>query len=424
MEYKKINKGSYHIHLINTDLFKEVVVKVYLTKPLKKEDITVRNILTDVLTYSTKKYNTNKLLNIREQELYSSSVSSNNYRFGEYLTTVFSIDILNDSYTEEGNMLSAIKLLSEVMYNPNITNKRFDAKVVNIVKKDLKDYIEKIKENKSAYSSIRLFEHMDKSLVSSYRMSGYLEDLKDINPTNLYRHYKDMIDNSMMDIYVIGNINFATMENIISENFSSKVLKKRRKDYYLSEVKPPRKPHMIIETDDNNQSQLVIGSRIKKLSNYEEQYVLPIYNLILGGPTGDSMLFKVVREENSYAYFIYSNTNRLDREMIIKAGISKDSLKPVIKLITDVMNTIKKGKIADKDIKNAKEYIMSKLKSGEENPYAIINRYYRADIFGDDLTKEALEKIKKVTKKEVVLLAKKIKIDTIYCLEGDKSERD
>ena len=235
MEYKKIDKGSYNIHLIKTDNFKEVVVKIYLKKPIKREDITMRNILTDVLTYSTKTYNTNKFLNIREQELYASNITVNNYRFGNYLTTVFSIDILNDKYTEKGNAKEAIELLSEVMYNPDVESRRFNPKVVNIIKKDNKEYLERLKENTSLFSAIRLSEEMDKKRPSSLRMCGYLEDLKDINVTNLYKHYKDMIDNSMMDVYVVGDINFLEMEKIITTNFSSKVLKKKRIGFYLEE---------------------------------------------------------------------------------------------------------------------------------------------------------------------------------------------
>ena len=421
MEYKEIDKGSYNIHLIKTDNYKEVVVKIYLKKPIKREDITMRNILVDVLTYSTKNYNTNKLLNIREQELYSSNVTANNYRFGNYLTTVFSIDILNDKYTEKGNMEEAIKLLSEVMYNPNVESKRFDSKVVNIAKKDNKEYLERLKENTALFSSIRLSEEMDKKRPSSLRMCGYLEDLKDINATNLYKHYRDMIDSSMMDVYVVGNINFLEMEKIITTNFSSKVLKKKRIGYYLDEKKPLRKPIIITEKDNHNQSKLAIGCRIKKLTRFEEQYVLPVYNLILGGTTGDSRLFRIVREKYSYAYYIYSSQYKLDRTLLIRAGISKENLKKVIRLVDDIMIDIKRGKLTENDLKKAKAILLSNMNVVNDNPYNVINMYYSIDTLGEDDLVTARKMIKKVTKKDIVAVAKKIKMDTIYCLEGDAS---
>lgn len=421
MEYKKIDKGSYNIHLIKTDNFKEVVVKIYLKKPIKREDITMRNILTDVLTYSTKTYNTNKLLNIREQELYASNITVNNYRFGNYLTTVFSIDILNDKYTEKGNAKEAIELLSEVMYNPDVESRRFNPKVVNIIKKDNKEYLERLKENTSLFSAIRLSEEMDKKRPSSLRMCGYLEDLKDINVTNLYNHYKDMIDNSMMDVYVVGDINFLEMEKIITTNFSSKVLKKKRIGFYLEEKKALRKPLIITEKDDHNQSKLTIGCRIKKLTKFEEQYVLPVYNLILGGSTGDSKLFKIIREKYSYAYYIYSSSYKLDHTLLIRAGISKENLKNVIRLVDDIMIEIKRGHLTEKDIKKSKAILLSNMNTVEENPYNVINMYYSIDTLGEDDIKTAKKMIKKVTKRDIIALAKKIKMDTIYCLEGDAS---
>ena len=54
-----------------------------------------------------------------------------------------------------------------------------------------------------------------------------------------------------------------------------------------------------------------------------------------------------------------------------------------------------------------------------ESPYRIINMYYNIDILNGDDYKTTIDKIKKITKKDIIRLAKKIKIDTIYCLEGE-----
>ena len=419
MEYKKINKGAYNIHLIKNNDFKEIIVKVYLQQPLKKEDITMRNVLIDVLTYSTKTYNTNKLFNIREQELYSSNVRTSNYRTGRFLTTVFSIDVLEDKYTEEGNLAQAITFLSEVLYNPNVNKNRFDPKTVNIVKKDIKDYLERIKENTALYSVVRLLENMDKDRPDSYRMFGYLEDLQNINATNLYKHYKNMVENSIMNIYVIGNFNFDDMEQLIGANFKSKVLKKAKHEYQLDEVKALRKPQTIIESSDYKQSKLVIGYRLKKLSLFEENYVLPAYNSILGDSTGDSKLFNTIREKYSYAYYIYSTHSRLDRNILIHAGISKENFDNVLKLVENIMKDMKKGKITLEEVKKAKESLIGSCHFAMESPYRIINMYYNIDILNGDDYKTTIDKIKKITKKDIIRLAKKIKIDTIYCLKGE-----
>ena len=56
MKYTKKDLGSFNLHLINTDKFKTVTTKVIFHTPIKKEDITKRNILSDILLQSSKNY--------------------------------------------------------------------------------------------------------------------------------------------------------------------------------------------------------------------------------------------------------------------------------------------------------------------------------------------------------------------------------
>ena len=61
MKYTKKDLGSYNLHLIKTDKFKTVTVKVMFQSPIVKEEITKRNILSDILLQSSKKYPSNRI---------------------------------------------------------------------------------------------------------------------------------------------------------------------------------------------------------------------------------------------------------------------------------------------------------------------------------------------------------------------------
>ena len=56
MKYTKKDFGSYKLHLINTDKFKTIKVRVSFHRVIKKEEITMRNILCDMFIQSSKKY--------------------------------------------------------------------------------------------------------------------------------------------------------------------------------------------------------------------------------------------------------------------------------------------------------------------------------------------------------------------------------
>ena len=71
MEYRKIDKSSYNLHLIKTENFKTIFFKFVFRDNIKKEDITIRNFLTEILASSSKKYPTTRFLSIRQEELYN-----------------------------------------------------------------------------------------------------------------------------------------------------------------------------------------------------------------------------------------------------------------------------------------------------------------------------------------------------------------
>ncbi len=417
MEYIKKNLGSYNLHLIKNTNFKSIMVKVYFREPIKKENITIHNFLTTMLTFSSKKYPTRRELILKTQDLYSCSLSSSDSRLGNYINTSFKLTVLKDEYTEENNLEKAIEFLSEIIYNPNVTDNKFDEASFNIVMNQGCLALSSIKENPSSYSIIRMLENMDSNSPISYRSFGYLEDLKDINSSNLYTYYKQMIKEDDMDIFVIGDIDFEQMDLIIRKYFKQKTFKKVKGNYLIPAKKAPLKKRIITEENESNQSKLAIGCRTYNLTDYERNYPLTLYNIILGGGA-DSKLFTEVREKNSLCYYIGSTANKLDNILLIRAGISNTNFKQSIKLIEKQMNEIAKGNFTEEDIENAKELYQTAIDEIEGSESEIIASYYMIELLGVDTIETKAKKMKEVTKKEIIKVAKKVKIDTVYMLEG------
>lgn len=419
MKYIKKDFGSYKLHMIKTKKFKTIKIRVCFRNVIKKDEITMRNILCDMLTYSSKTYKTKREFTIKSQDLYSASVIGRNMRYGNYINTEIDLTVLNDKYTEVGNYNEAVKFLREIIYEPNVENNKFDNDALEIIKANMKISLEAIKEDPSYYSLIRMNEIMDKKSPISYRMCGYIEDIEKITPDKLYTYYKKMIEKDLIDIFVIGDIEFKETERLIKDNFNSRVFKKQRVGYYLDDKKAKRKSKINKEQDTNSQSKLVIGCRCYKLTKYERDYPLTLYNIILGG-SSNSKLFEEVREKNSLCYTINSVPNKLDKTLIIRAGVDKENIKKTIDLCEEQMIAMRKGKFSDEDILKAKEYFQTAIDSIYENQSSLIDSYYMMELLDLDDFKTRLKTIKKVDKSEIIKVAKKVKMDTIYCLEGVK----
>ena len=56
MNYEKINMGSYQLHIIKTKKFKTITVEVNFRRKIKKEEITIRNLLKTVLLSTNQKF--------------------------------------------------------------------------------------------------------------------------------------------------------------------------------------------------------------------------------------------------------------------------------------------------------------------------------------------------------------------------------
>ncbi len=414
-----INKdlGSYNLHFIKTDIFKTITMKVIFHTPIIKEDITKRNILSDILLQSTKEYKTRRDLTIKSEDLYAADIYTSNQRVGNYIMTSFILQTLNDKYTEENNFEESIKFLHEIIFNPDVEEERFKEDKLELVKSNATLALNSIKEDAANYSLIRMSEAHDKTSPISYRMTGYLEDLDKITEENLYEYYERMLDNDYVDIFILGDINEKELLPIIKKYFKFKKVKKRKASYYLPNKKPRKRRLFAKETTKNSQSKLAIACPITKMTDYEKNYSLLLANIILGG-TGDSKLFKEVREENSLCYTIRSNYNRLDNLMVINAGIDNVNFDKAVELITKNIQDMKKGKFTDSDINVAKEFYKTSAESLMESPSRIINEVLTEEILGVEPLSERVRKIEKVTKKDIMRACKKINMDTVFLLEG------
>jgi len=422
---KVLNKdlGSYKLHLINTDKFKTVTVKVLFHTPIKKDEITKRLLVTNILLQSSKKYDSRRKLTIESENLYSADIGVSNQRIGNYITTSFNLQVLMDKYTENGMLEKSLNFLQEIIFNPDIENKSFKKEKVDFVKHDLLVSLNSIKESPSRYSSIRLGEVFDSKSPISYRMVGYIEDLDIIDEKNLYESYLEMINTDYVDIFVVGDFDNKEMLALIKKYFKFKKIKKPKKSYILKNRIPRIRRSFTKEENNNTQSSLAIACPIYKLTKYERDYALVLGNLIFGGGA-DSKLFKDVRETNSLCYTIHSFYNKMDNMIIIKAGIDRVNYSKAINIITKKLDEMKKGKFSEEDITSVKEEYLNALESLEEDEGKMISEVMSSEILELDDIKTRISTIRKVKKSDIVKAFKKVHMDTVFLLEGVLDEED
>lgn len=417
MKYVKHEMGSYNMHFVKTDKFKTIGVKIIFRRPIQKEEITVRNVLADLLLRSSQKYHCERMLAIADEELYGVSFNSYITLSGYYNMMTFDFSFLNEKYTEVGMNESSLAFILDMLFNPHIENKKFAKENVELSKEFIRKNIESLKEEPRRYSLGKLFDEMAKGQPLSYQSDGYIEDIDTITEMGLYTYYNDVINKDLVDIFVIGDFEDYKMKRYIEKNFPVHTFKKKPHSHYIKNNKIRMRIKNVKESSSFNQSQLLIGCNILKPTLYELNYVSYIYNMILGGGS-DSKLFRSVREQNSLCYDISSIRYLLNEVLVIRSGISKENFKKAVTLIKKEIKNMANGKFTEEDITKAKIIYVSGLKEMSDSPSAILNMYVSKEFLGLDLPYDRIEKIGKVTKKQVIHFAKKVKWNTTYLLEG------
>ena len=168
MKYEKVNLESYNLHFITTDKFKTTTVSVNFREQIKKEDITIRKFLFQMLCSTSLKYNINRLFEIKLEDLYSIGLSHSNVVFGNLINSYIDIKFLNKEFSDENLLSDSLDLLFELIFNPNVVDNKFDSKTFNIVKDKMNLILNSEKENIQKYTLNRSLELMDKEDPACY----------------------------------------------------------------------------------------------------------------------------------------------------------------------------------------------------------------------------------------------------------------
>ena len=420
MEYKDYKGNGFNVYTIKTDKFKICHMEVIFRSNVDRKTLTKRAFLCDMLMRSSKKYPSRIKVGIALEELYNTHMYGVLSKVGNTLFSTYCLSFLNPKYTEKSITKKAMEMLFEMLDNPNIKNNSFDEDSFKIVKNNLKAEIIAQKENSLGFAIRRMLHHLEKDSPSSFSVNGYLKDLDEITEENLVPFYEEVMNNDICDIYLIGNLDMDEAVSQINKMFKRE--KNNRKDIVLyAKNKKAKKVQEVNEKDKFQQANLVVGCNIDKLTEREKTLVVHVYNVILGTGSMETKLFKYLREQNSLCYTTRSLYQKYDNLLILYAGIDPSSYKLSVDLMKKALQEMKDGVISEEELDNAKALLKSSLGMTYDNPGGLVNNYLFENLDKLPRLDVRIKEIMEVSKEEIVKVAKKVRINTIYMLsDGDE----
>lgn len=422
MKYNEIDiKNGIKLHTIKTEKFKTNLIAVMLTTKLDRKNVTKNALIPAVLRRGTKFMQTQEEINKKMEDMYGASFDCGLDKTGDNQILKFYMETVNNEFLPQDaeNMIkSSIEKTFEIIFNPYLENGVFKKEYVEQEKENIKQIIDGKIDSKARYALDRCIEEMYKNEPFGLYKFGYVEDLKDINEKNLYEYYLELIETCKIDIYISGIVD-ENIQNIIKQNENIEKLEERKPDFKEFELvkKENEEAKEIQESMEVTQGKLIIGLDVNILDK-EARYKIMIYNSLLGG-SANSKLFQNVREKASLAYTASSSYYRFKNNIFINCGIDIPNYQKALEIIKKQIEDMKNGDFTDEEIENAKNGIIASIKTIDDEQDTEITYYFGQELSGTKTSlEEYVENIQKVSKSDVLEVAKQISINTIYFLKN------
>ncbi len=414
----KLTEGVY-LHFIKAKQFKTQRIKIRFSAPMTKNQLAGRVLLANMLEVANKVYPTARSFRQKLASLYGANFSTSLGKKGLVHTVDLDISFLSADFLSGKDLtLDALDFLKASLFHPLTQADSFDEDLFKIEQKNVLHYLEtEIEDNfYEADQMIDQLFYQKEDLSLPYL--GTLDLIRSETPQATFRTFQKMLAGNQVDIFCLGVFNEAEVSDyfkkfelaprqiqldIIAEQAFSTIIREK------------------IEKKPTNQSILQIAYHVPVTYGSQDYFTLLVLNSLLGD-SPQSKLFVNIREKTGLVYTIGSEIDSLTGYLKIYAGIDRDKRNLMMTLIRRQWSGLQRGQFTVEELSHVKDLIKSKCLLRQDRQIGLIEEAYGLQVFGDDYLKidDLLTGVYKVSKKDVMELARQVKLQALYFMEGDK----
>ena len=386
--------------------------------PLNKENVAENALLPFILTSSGKDYPSFSALNFKLNKLYGARLDASTEKYGDCQLLRMTVSVIDDRFTFDSDSLvkQASELLMGLIFNPNVQDGEF---FENDVKREKRKAIEHIKgeiAEKRIYAKNRLISEMYKDSPYGLPKCGTVEMVEKITGKSLYAAWENMLSSAFLRVHVVG----AALPNRFFEDIAEKFEAVTRVNITNCKLCEPTKaldkPNTVFEKMDVKQGKLVMGFSCEMYGDDDLSLPLMVMCDIFGGGPY-SRLFSNVREKMSLCYYCSASSVRYKGILTVDSGVEMANAEKAQKEILNQLEIIKNGEFSDFEFQSSIKSICDSLSTYYDSQNSL-DLWYALKINNQNLysPEDIAEKIKKITREDVIYAAKGVKLHTIYKL--------
>jgi len=404
-------------HYLPVSKWKTLSLDVICISPLRRETVTELALIPRLAKRGTAALPTLRDLARHLDGMYGSGLSADASKIGPAQVLRFGLDVPS----VEGQRLgAAMALVWDVMTSPYLEMGAYPQDRFDTEREEQERDILSIINNRARYAMVRLIEEIGKGSDSALPAWGLLEDLPKIDPKGTWNTWADVLAESPISIYAIGDgaEELAGMLNRAGFEFPKGRSETAGKPLNVTTPAIPKSP---VEAEDSLPGEQTVLCMAYHTGITEGDPLLPaaiMFDGILGG-FAHSKLFANVREKHSMAYFADSALNTWRGLVTTTAGIADENRSAVAGLIDEQIEAMKKGEITAPEMNSTRAGLKRRYRSESDSQSALVRRFLAREIMGGPATEEELvSRIERVTKDDIVDVANRAVFAGMYALRA------
>lgn len=418
---KNLSEGV-NFTYIPEEKFKTTLISFSMFVPLDNKYVSSNALLADLLSHSCEKYTKISDISKKLEDLYGASISSSVTKLGENHVITLSATGLNSKYAQNNtnNILELANILCDMIFDPDVNTqeKSFNIENFNQEKRQLIEDINSELNNKKLYAKKRCTEIMCANEKFSINSLGTIEQAEKLTPELVYQAWEKLLNNSRIEIIVTGVISCEQIINLFQTKFSQ-INRKNINNFNTEIIKKAHDIKNITEYMDITQSKLVMGFRTEISEGDDKVHAMILMNSLYGG-NAQSKLFLNVREKQSLCYYCSSRYNKHKGVMFVESGVENNNIEKAKKEILAQLKQIQLGNFTDSELNEIKLYVSQGIKHTKDSLESL-NSWYISQVFSENKNTpdDIIDKINHVTREEIIEVANKITLDTVYVLTSN-----
>lgn len=414
---------------IPTEDYKNAAFAVGFKYRVKRGHSSADAMLSRLLLRTSCDYPTHTLFSRRLEELYSTDLTAQSTRHGDFRAALFQATFLDEPFVHAIPSFSkeVISFLAGALLRPAFDRKgKFREDVIAQEKLTLLDQIRAIRNSKTAYAHMRLSEITADPRRYDVPDYGTEEEIVGITPQTLANRYRDMLFSSEVRFVYAGSLPKETVFALIREQF--KVILTERKPLTGRNSMPRRAPHSsilrVVEKTDGEQAILGLSYRLPIGFGEPGTEKMTMLSAVLSDAPM-ALLFSEVREKNGYCYSIRSSVRASNRDFVILCGIEPGSEKQVERAVSRVLSIVRAGKTDPALLSAALSYVTMSVTSIFENVdetvnYVLFRRLFNKTVDPSELSRRWAS----VTTQDLATFLKKVRPDAVYLYTPKGEDRN